>query len=60
MREFVDSIEVGNTDLALEIALALSRLLDDNGDFKYEIVIRPYVLDMENRCVVDVYKGPKC
>jgi hypothetical protein len=57
MRDFVDSIEIDNTDLALEIALALSRLVDKNDEPKYEIVVRPSALRPETSVIVDVYKS---
>lgn len=59
MREFVESISVIDDGLAVEIALALSRLRDENDELKYEIVIRPGNIAPYDDCIVDVYKNVK-
>jgi hypothetical protein len=60
MKQFIENIDVYDEDLAVEIAVALAKLVDDEGNHKYEIIVKPSndICD-KHICKVAVYKNIK-
>lgn len=60
MKQFIENIEVYDEELAVEIAVALAKLTDDEGEPKYDIVVKPSNDICDKRiCKVAVYKNIK-
>ena len=57
MKQFIENIDVYDEELAVEIAVALAKLTDDEGNHKYEIVVKPNrSISDKSLCTVTVYK----